>query len=53
MTALHVETDKIAVNAKPTEEELQTYYEAYNGQFIKKDIPVPKIVLFRLIPLIF
>ena len=29
VTALHVETDKIAVNAKPTEEELQTYYEAY------------------------
>ena len=29
VTALHIETDKIVINNKPTEEELKTYYEAY------------------------
>ena len=29
VTALHIETDKISIDEKPTDEELQTYYEAY------------------------
>lgn len=29
VTALHVETDKISIKEKPTEDELQTYYEAF------------------------
>ena len=29
IAALHVEIDKIAINEKPTEDELNTYYEAY------------------------
>lgn len=31
VTALHVETDKIVIDTKPTEDELQTYYEAYSS----------------------